>query len=186
MFQAGQPESGRVMTLTESAMVNGMSANSEAAIPRRRGPGRPWQPGQSGNPTGLPREIPAAVAECRRLALAHVPTAILRLADLLDSEDERVRVAAATAIMDRAGVGPRSWEPDRLEVVATVDPDVLRAVLAQRVAALAAAVAGDVHELGAHAPDAHHEARALPAAGRAPSDERAAPQAIPADAGGDP
>ncbi len=166
-------------------MVKGMSATSEPATDRRRGPGRPWRPGQSGNPTGLPREIPAAVAECRRLALAHVPTAILRLADLLDSEDERVRVAAATAIMDRAGVGPRSWEPDRLEVAHTVDVDAMRTVLAQRVAGLVAA-RESVHELGACAADAPHETRALPAAGRAPSDERAAPQAIPADVGGDP
>jgi len=129
-----------------------MSATSEPATDRRRGPGRPWKPGQSGNPSGQPRDIPAAVAECRRLALAHVPTAILRLASLLDSDDERIVAAAATALMDRAGVAPRAWEGERLEVVASVDVDALRTSLAARVAGLVAAREA-VHGLGAHAPN---------------------------------
>lgn len=112
-----------------------MTATSEAAT-RRRGPGRPWPKGVSGNPSGQPRDIPAAVAECRRLALAHVPAAVERLADMLDSTDERVVVAAACGLMDRAGVAPRAWEGERLEVVASVDVDALRAQLAARVAGL--------------------------------------------------
>src|SRR5512142_2305331 len=108
-----------------------MAANSEPVTnesgrARRRGRGRPWKPGQSGNPSGLPKDIAPAVAECRRLALEHVPYAISRLVLLLDSEDERVVREAATALMDRAGVGPRSWEPERVEITATVDVDALR------------------------------------------------------------
>jgi hypothetical protein len=99
----------------------------------------------------LSRDIPAAVAECRRLALAHVPAAIDRLASLLDSKDERIIAAAATALMDRAGVAPRAWEGERLEIVATVDVDALRASLAARVAGLVVAREA-VIELGAHAP----------------------------------
>lgn len=111
------------------------AANSTATSGARRVIGRPWKPGQSGNPSGLPRDIPAAVHECRRLALSHVPRAVQRLAELLDSSDERVVAAAATAIMDRAGVAPRAWEGERLEV-AVVDVDALRAKVEERLARL--------------------------------------------------
>ena len=127
-----------------------MTESSDPTRTRRRGPGRPWPKGVSGNPGGLSRDIPAAVAECRRLALAHVPRAVDRLASLLDDSDPRVVQSAATALMDRAGVAPRAWEGERLEIVAAVDVDALRASLAQRVAGLV--VARDIAT----------EARALP------------------------
>jgi hypothetical protein len=114
-----------------------MTAVSQPANTRRRGPGRPWPKGVSGNPTGQPKDIAAAVAECRRLALSHVPRAVAKLAELLNSEDERVVAAAATALMDRAGVAPRSWEGEHLEVVASVDPAALRSLLEARLARLA-------------------------------------------------
>ena len=56
--------------------------------------------GHSGNPGGLP----TIVAECKSLALSHCPRAIERLSELIESSDERVAVAAATAILDR-GIG---------------------------------------------------------------------------------
>jgi hypothetical protein len=60
-----------------------------------------WVKGQSGNPSGRPKED-ADVAEAKRLARVHGPTAIARLAELAKSEDERVSVSACQAILDRA------------------------------------------------------------------------------------
>lgn len=78
---------------------------------QRRGPGRRWKKGQSGNPGG----IPAAVLEARRLALEHAPKAIRRLAALLDSKDPRVRLAAAEGLLDRAGVKAIALDEQRGE-----------------------------------------------------------------------
>lgn len=115
-----------------------MAASSEPANieKRQRGPGRPFTPGVSGNPSGLPKEIAPLVAEARKLALTFAPKAITRLADLLDSKDERVVVAAAEGLLDRAGLKPYALEPERVEVSVGVDVDALRAQLAARVAGL--------------------------------------------------
>lgn len=73
-----------------------ISTNSE-----RRVVGRPFQPGQSGNPNGRSK----IAAEVRALAQQHCPEAIATLAELMrTSPDERVRLSAAEAILDR-GVG---------------------------------------------------------------------------------
>lgn len=96
----------------------------------------------SPNPSGVSRDIVPLVAEARRLALSYAPKAVETLAKLLDSEDERVRVAAAEGLLDRAGLRPYSLEPERLEVTAVpVDVDELRAQLAARVASLVQATA---------------------------------------------
>jgi hypothetical protein len=65
--------------------------------------GRRWQAGQSGNPGGLP----AYVRSVRLLAGQKSPRAMQRLAELLEVEDPRVVISAATAILDRAGVTPK-------------------------------------------------------------------------------
>lgn len=106
---------------------------------KRRPPvGRPWKPGQSGNPSGLSKDTAGRVVEARRLALEHAPRAIATLAELLDDEDARVRIAAAEGLLDRAGLKPFATEPERIEVTAVpVDVDALRAALAARVAGLA-------------------------------------------------
>jgi hypothetical protein len=136
----------------------GMTANSTPAK-RRRGPGRPWPKGVSGNPSGAPKDISPLVFECRRLALSHAPHAIERLAAMLDSKDERVVVAAAEGILDRAGLKPFALEPERHEVaVATVDVEALRASLAARVAGLAAAHPAEA--LPPHVPPQRSEAPA--------------------------
>lgn len=110
-----------------------MAAITEPAK-RRRGPGRPWRPGQSGNPSGLSADVTPLIAGCRRLALQHASHAIARLASLLDSDDERVVIAAAEGLLDRAGLRPFAIEPERVEVSAVpVDVDALRAALALRV-----------------------------------------------------
>lgn len=57
-----------------------------------------WKPGQSGNPNGRPKKV-KVVAD---LAEENSDKAIRKLARLIDSEDERVALAAAQAILDRA------------------------------------------------------------------------------------
>jgi hypothetical protein len=64
-----------------------------------------WQPGQSGNPGGRPKESPIA----KELAKAHTEKAVRVLAELLDAEDLRARAAAAQALLDR-GWGKPSQE----------------------------------------------------------------------------
>ncbi len=94
----------------------------------------------SGNPGGFPKDLHPLILKCRRLALSHAPKAIERLAAMLDSKEERVVVAAAEGLLDRAGLRPFALEPERVEVTTPVDVDALRAALAVRVAALAPTV----------------------------------------------
>jgi hypothetical protein len=56
-----------------------------------------FQPGQSGNPGGRPKEN----AEIKALARAHGKKAIEKLAAMLDSDDERIVTGAAQALLDR-------------------------------------------------------------------------------------
>ena len=56
-----------------------------------------WLPGRSANPggrPGLPEEIKATLRELS-------PRAVKRLGELLDSDDERIQLEAAKAILDR-------------------------------------------------------------------------------------
>jgi len=71
-----------------------------------------FKAGQSGNPGGMPK----GVRELRLLALEHSPAALKRLVELVQSQDERVAVHAAEAVLDRAGLRPFSLEPDKIEV----------------------------------------------------------------------
>jgi hypothetical protein len=61
---------------------------------RRRGG---WKPGQSGNPKGRPRPL----VDIAALAREHGPRCIKVIADMLDDPDSRVRVSAATVLLDR-------------------------------------------------------------------------------------
>lgn len=54
--------------------------------------------GQSGNPTGRPKQDP----EIRDLARAKTPQAFKVIIDLLASDDEAIRLSAAKDIIDRA------------------------------------------------------------------------------------
>lgn len=56
-----------------------------------------WKKGESGNPGGRPKSL----REVTELARKCGPKAIQRLSELLDSEDEKVVVAAANALLDR-------------------------------------------------------------------------------------
>jgi hypothetical protein len=71
-----------------------MAGNSVlSATGRRRGPGRPFSKGTSGNPTGRPK------GDVQALAREHTPTAIAALVAALSNERERV--PAAVALLDR-------------------------------------------------------------------------------------
>ena len=56
-----------------------------------------WLPGRSANPGGRPGVPEDIKATLRELS----PRAVRRLGELLDSEDERIRLEAAKAILDR-------------------------------------------------------------------------------------
>ena len=73
-----------------------------------------WKRGQSGNPSGHSGEYGQAM----RLARQAAPHAILRLIELIDSEDERVAAVACNSILDRAFGKPapvKEEEKDTLE-----------------------------------------------------------------------
>jgi hypothetical protein len=62
-----------------------------------------WEPGQSGNPTGRPKEN----ARIKALARSHSENAIAKLAKLMDSDNESIALAASNAMLDR-GIGKPS------------------------------------------------------------------------------
>jgi hypothetical protein len=70
--------------------------------------------GKSANPKGRPR----AEGEIRALAQQHSAAALERLVQLMHSDNERVAVAAASAVLDRAHGKP----PQQMTLDATVRP----------------------------------------------------------------
>jgi hypothetical protein len=56
-----------------------------------------FQPGQSGNPGGRPKDV----GHVRDLARQHTEAAVLALVEALSAKSERTRVAAAEALLDR-------------------------------------------------------------------------------------
>jgi hypothetical protein len=66
---------------------------------------RRWEAGESGNPAGRP----PALVDIAALARVHGPKCIEVAAKLLDSDDERIRLAAVIALLDRGfGKPPQS------------------------------------------------------------------------------
>jgi hypothetical protein len=57
-----------------------------------------WPKGVSGNPSGRPKADPELTAKIHQLA----PSAVRRLEELMASENDRVALAAALAIIERA------------------------------------------------------------------------------------
>ena len=82
----------------------------------------PWKPGQSGNPNGRPKKN----REAEAVALSNSQKAMKKLVTLIDSEDEKVALAAAQAIIDRAMGKPKqsldiAKSPHTLDEVDTDD-----------------------------------------------------------------
>jgi hypothetical protein len=91
--------------------VADMAANSEGTAKKRRGPGRPFVPGQSGNPNGRPKDVLAKL--------------------MREAESERAQASAASAILDRGCGKPTQPVDGRLDVTWHVsdqpmDPDEWR------------------------------------------------------------
>jgi hypothetical protein len=68
---------------------------------------RRWKPGQSGNPSGQTAEYGDVIRLAQSLSLR----AIERLAELIESEDERVAAGACNPILDRAFGKPQPQPP---------------------------------------------------------------------------
>lgn len=86
-----------------------MAASSEGAAKRKRGgPGRPWSPGQSGNPAG--RKPDAEIRKVHELCRPFTADAVNALVDIMsNSPSDRAKVAAATELLDRGwGKAPAS------------------------------------------------------------------------------
>jgi hypothetical protein len=76
----------------------GIVGESSQQQPRRRGPGRPFPPGVSGNPGGRPKDVGEVRALARKYTLLAVNT-LVRLAKSADKD--AVRATAAAALLDR-------------------------------------------------------------------------------------
>lgn len=74
-----------------------MADNSDQSATRRRGPGRPFRPGQSGNPGGRPKDTD----DVRQMAQRHTPEAITRLVAWMRSENPKASVTASLALIER-------------------------------------------------------------------------------------
>jgi len=64
---------------------------------KQRGRGKPFAPGQSGNPGGRPKDV----GPIKELAKQHTQAAMDALVGALADPSGRTRVAAAEAILDR-------------------------------------------------------------------------------------
>jgi len=73
-------------------------ATSEQGQNRADAQSGQFQKGTSGNPGGRPR----VSEKVRELASASAPRAFERLVELMESEDQRVAMAASNAVLDRA------------------------------------------------------------------------------------
>lgn len=67
--------------------------------------GKPFQPGQSGNPGGRPKEI----NEVKELARNHTVEALERLAFWMRSDNAKASVSASSSLLERAwGKAPQA------------------------------------------------------------------------------
>lgn len=84
-----------------------MAESSERAAKKPRGPGKPFQKGRSGNPGGRAKKTPEEldlIAACKE----KTPRALSVIADIMENgENERNRLAAAQAIIERAYGKPK-------------------------------------------------------------------------------
>lgn len=99
----------------------------------------PWKPGQTGNPNGRPKKAQQIVDK----AQDHAEEALKAMIDLLKSEDERVKLQAAQAILDRGlGKPKQTIEDNRKSEVTDYTADELRALAGMGSTGTAAPQAG--------------------------------------------
>jgi hypothetical protein len=88
----------------------------------------PFQPGQSGNPSGKGGLYHEAQRICREAS----PRAARRMVELMDSDDERVALLAADKVLERA------WgKPKEVAEEATLDPAAAEQAAQQRAEVIA-------------------------------------------------
>jgi hypothetical protein len=84
--------------------------------------GRPFRPGQSGNPGGRPKSL----EHIRSLARDNSVRALERLIELIESDDPRVAIVASKEVLDRAFGKPtpaseKCNEPVHIQIVRMSD-----------------------------------------------------------------
>lgn len=101
-----------------SEQASEQASQAIAKAPRRGRPGNPavvevgkpyrFQPGQSGNPSGRPKGL----ADFRARIAGYSEKAERTIVELLDSDNDRVRLAAASELLDRLYGRPTSMLAD--------------------------------------------------------------------------
>lgn len=71
-----------------------------AANSKKKPRGKPFKPGQSGNPVGRPK-LPEDVKHVRELARQYTESAIAALVSVMDTGSAGARVSAANALLER-------------------------------------------------------------------------------------
>lgn len=95
-----------------------MADGSAPAAKRRRGPGKPFPKGVSGNPGGKKPMDPDVKEALEKLT----PRAVERLGQILDSHDEKVAVVAAKEVLDRnLGKAPQRVELDDTRALGSLE-----------------------------------------------------------------
>jgi hypothetical protein len=119
MFVRRPPEKTDSDHFAQNSKITSKPRTTEAAE-KPRGPkpkgkprGRPFVPGQSGNPGGRPKDV----LGIQRLALERCPEAIEKLTELMRSaQSERAQADAASKILDRGCGKPTQPADGRLDV----------------------------------------------------------------------
>ena len=109
-----------------------MAESSEGTAKKKRGTGKPFATGRSGNPGGRPKANP----EAKEILKAATPDAARKLVDLLESRTEKIALAAATEILDRTMGRPETIGKVQVEHSGSLSLQAeVRAALLERLAA---------------------------------------------------
>lgn len=95
----------------------------------KRGKGKPFQPGQSGNPGGRPKED----AEVKELARQHTRAAVERLVFWMASDNAKASVSACGVLLDRGwGKAPQYVNVEGVPTVPLFAVSVMPSVAKER------------------------------------------------------